>query len=115
MTRKVIAEKPTAEHRRQSNGIVETRAYAEDRCLHLYRTEHVADPAYRMLIPVCQEDRLYPARHERELISASEVTARSHCDNCALCSVWARREWRGAPAMTDDDQGDTGEHNEDCS
>jgi hypothetical protein len=67
------------------------RKYAEDKALHLYRKSQLADPAYKVLIPLCQESKLYPARHDREMVSVNHMQPKGFCGSCASCDARIRQ------------------------
>jgi hypothetical protein len=73
-----------------------TREYRMDMQLHLYRRGHVENPAERYLIPLCQENELYPARHDRDMVGINQLSGTGFCDRCASCDVADRRERRAA-------------------
>jgi hypothetical protein len=73
-----------------------TREYRMDMQLHLYRRAHLADPAERYLIPLCQENKCYPARHPRDMVAINQLPGSGFCDRCSSCDVTDRRERRAA-------------------
>jgi hypothetical protein len=77
-----------------------TREYRMDMQLHLYRRAHLEDPAYRYLIPVCQESEMYPDRHPRNNVSINQLSGQGFCDRCASCDVADRRARRTAQGAT---------------
>src|SRR4030081_2727566 len=62
-----------------------TREYRMDMQLHLYRRARLDDPAYRNLIPLCQENEMYPARHPRDMVAINQLSGNGFCDRCSSC------------------------------
>ena len=73
-----------------------TREYRMDMQLHLYPSAHLANPAERYLIPLCQENEYYPARHPRDMVAINQLSGSGFCDRCSSCDVADRRERRAA-------------------
>jgi hypothetical protein len=71
-----------------------TREYRNDMQLHLYRRAHLADTAYRYLIPRCEESAMYPARHPRDKVSINRLSGNGFCDRCVSCDAADRRVTR---------------------
>lgn len=62
--------------------------WTEDAQVHLYRTNHLAVPGWEHLVPMCEDSRTPPRRHDREHL------ARRPADNilpaeCPVCARWA--------------------------
>lgn len=68
-----------------------TREYRMDMQLHLYRRGHLENPAERYLIPLCQENKMYPARHDGEMVGVPQLPGQ-RLDRCSSCDVADRRE-----------------------
>jgi hypothetical protein len=73
-----------------------TREYRLDMQLHLYRRDHIADARFHYVIPLCQENAMYPARHPRDMVGINQLSGTGFCDRCSSCDVADRRERRAA-------------------
>jgi hypothetical protein len=73
-----------------------TREYRMDMQLHLYRRDQLADPRFVYLIPRCEESKMYPARHSRDMVTINQLSGGGLCDRCASCDVADRRARRTA-------------------
>jgi hypothetical protein len=51
-----------------------TREYRMDMQLHLYRRDQLADPRFVYLIPRCEESKMYPARHSRDMVTINQLS-----------------------------------------
>jgi hypothetical protein len=73
-----------------------TREYGMDMQLHLYRRDQLADPRFVYLIPRCEESKMYPDRHPRDMVGINQLSGNGFCDRCASCDVADRRERRAS-------------------
>ena len=77
-----------------------TREYRIDMQLHLYRRAQLADPRFRYVIPICQENEHYPERHPRHMVAINQLSGNGFCDRCVSCDVADRRARRTAQGAT---------------
>jgi hypothetical protein len=52
--------------------VIDDRSTTPRPRLHLYGRAPLEDPAERYLIPLCQENEMYPARHPRDMVAINE-------------------------------------------
>jgi hypothetical protein len=65
------------------------REYIEGNRLHFYNKSELADPTIQWLVPWCQADDMYPARHPKVEVKADPVAA--HVRACVGCANADRR------------------------
>jgi hypothetical protein len=70
------------------------RECLEDGSVHFYRKAELADPGIETLVPWCQLDELYPARHPRIEVVSRFVKSNQMCSPCYLTAE-ASRQTRG--------------------
>jgi hypothetical protein len=68
------------------------REFPEDGQAHLYRKRELADPGIEWLIPWCQEDELYPARHPRDEVFSRFLQTTRVCHQCGVRECGVRVE-----------------------
>jgi hypothetical protein len=73
-----------AEASRPKVGDYLVRGYPLDEKHHFYAKVELANPAYEYVIPWCQVDLMYPARHARVEVKSRYVATRGFCLGCSV-------------------------------
>lgn len=70
----------------------EPRVFLEERRMHRYAAGDLAEPGRFFLVPWCQEESPYPARHPQEELSDNTACAIDACGPCAARHLASRAE-----------------------